>query len=148
MIELYSPQFGINYGAMVLEPFLSPNLLLLATLKWILCPYCAIFVLNVCVGGWEYDLRSVQLFNSAEPGVWLPSCWPGHCWSEGGGGAFGQEVSSHGGSGAPGAHRTHQNTSAEKKECGVKAGMLVWGKLDLKIRKKRFSVMISNHTLN
>lgn len=72
------------------------------------------------LGGWEHDLWSIQLLDSAEPGVWLPAHWLGHCWSEGGGGALRQEVSSYGGPGAIDTHRANQNPSAEKEEHSLK----------------------------
>ena len=74
------------------------------------CPWC------FSLGGWQHDVRSLQLQLPAEPGVCLPAFGPVLRGPEGGGGAAGQEVPRHGHPGAFSPHRAHADSPAEEGE--------------------------------
>lgn len=65
-------------------------------------------------GGRQYDVWSLQLWYPTESGICLPASGAVLCGAEGGGGAFGKKISSHGCSGAPGPHRTHTDSATEE----------------------------------
>lgn len=65
-------------------------------------------------GGWQHHIWSLQLRYPAESGLRLSASGTVFCGTEGGGGASGEKIPSHGCSGALGPHRTHTDPAAEE----------------------------------